>query len=298
MQTGILFSVGAGGRNTDIDTETIQKLLNRVPLPVGPPQPLLAEDGDCGPLTIAAISRFQTKALGFSDGLVEPNRKTHGKLSELAGGFPDIPMRVELAEGLLPIVRPMVINAISALDALRANPALPGRLPDITREALAVHFLLAAEDLREDRIGRVLHRFNSINVDFDHRNIFWRPVTIKQAKLELNQRVTAKVPPSYVSFNDKAAFRTTIPFTPNYKPFDGRDGLGYGPQMLGYKLIVAQALKSVSFVEPGQLLESDSPGFPGADFDKAVDNPAAYGSFAFHLNLGFAQPLGDKLRTI
>src|SRR5688572_4487254 len=125
MDTGILAPVGANARNNDIDVETIQKLLNNVPPPIGPPSPLLAEDGDCGPLTIAAINRFQQKALGFQDGVIEPNRNTHRKLSDLAGSIPDIPSRRELAEGLVPIVQPIVLDAIAALDVLMKNPQAP-----------------------------------------------------------------------------------------------------------------------------------------------------------------------------
>ena len=295
METGILAGVGTSGRNNDIDVETIQKLLNRVPLPIGPPFPVLAEDGDCGPLTIAAIHRFQTRVLaGFSDGLIEPNRNTHQKLSELAGGVPDVPSRAELAEGMIPFVHPMVLESIAALETLQKNPEGPGPRLNLTREALKVHFLL--DDGRDDHIGRVIHRFQGIRVDFDHRNIFWRSATMKRAKIELNQRNGARVPAIYNSFLSGSAFGSMV-FTPNYKAFDPRDSMGYGPQMLGYRLLAGIANHVIAPQPNESVIESDTPGFPGTDFFVAVHNPPSYGSFAFHLRLGFAQPLGELNRA-
>lgn len=294
MDTGILASVGANGRNNDIDVETIQKLLNRVPSPIGPPIPQLAEDGDCGPLTIAAIHRFQKQVLGgFSDGLIEPNRNTHKKLSDLAGGVADVPSRVELAEGMIRFIHPMVLESIAALEGLQRNPEGSGQKANMAREALKVHFLL--DDGREDHIGRVIHRFQGIRVDFDHRNIFWRSATMKRAKIELNERVGARVPAIYNNLS--GAFGSMV-FTPNYKAFDPRDGMGYGPQMLGYRLLLGIANHVLKPQPHESVIESDTPGFPGRDFETAVGNPPSYGSFAFHLRLGFAQPLGESKRMM
>ena len=62
------------------DVETIQSLLNQVPDGEGGPSPLLDVDGICGPLTIAAIRRFQQRQLNFNDGRVDVNQQTFAKL--------------------------------------------------------------------------------------------------------------------------------------------------------------------------------------------------------------------------
>ena len=82
MRSEIKASVGAGGKNTDTDVEIVQRMLNAVPMLIGPPSPLLKEDGDCGPLTIAAIQRFQKRAeLPVQDGRIDPGKTTHKRLA-------------------------------------------------------------------------------------------------------------------------------------------------------------------------------------------------------------------------
>lgn len=64
-------SVGQGGDNREADVRKVQNLLNRHGI-----RPALAEDGQIGPKTIAAIRRFQEIKLGSADGLVEPGKRT------------------------------------------------------------------------------------------------------------------------------------------------------------------------------------------------------------------------------
>ncbi len=54
-------SVGAGGSNRPGDVRAIQQMLNSVPVASGGPPLLLAEDGVCGPKTLAAIRGYQAK---------------------------------------------------------------------------------------------------------------------------------------------------------------------------------------------------------------------------------------------
>jgi len=63
----------------------IQTLLNRVPPVQGGPQPQLDPDGRCGPMTVAAIRKFQQKHVGFADGIVEPGKNTLAKLNQFDG---------------------------------------------------------------------------------------------------------------------------------------------------------------------------------------------------------------------
>lgn len=69
-------AVGKGGMNKTMDVATIQYLLNCVPKHAGGPSPELAVDGICGPLTSAAIQKFQMANRGVADRRVDPNGPT------------------------------------------------------------------------------------------------------------------------------------------------------------------------------------------------------------------------------
>jgi hypothetical protein len=69
-------SVGRGGRNTPADVRTIQSALNGVEPAQGGPTLKLDVDGFAGPLTIAAIEKYQRRHLGWSDGRVDPDGPT------------------------------------------------------------------------------------------------------------------------------------------------------------------------------------------------------------------------------
>jgi hypothetical protein len=79
-------SVGLGGRNAANDVRTVQALLNDVPPEAGGPVPKLAVDGLSGPLTRAAIAKFQKAQLGFSDSRVDPGGPTLKRLNEFGAG--------------------------------------------------------------------------------------------------------------------------------------------------------------------------------------------------------------------
>jgi hypothetical protein len=69
-------SVGRGGRNAPDDVRTIQSALNGVAPADGGPVLQLAVDGVAGPLTIAAIEKYQKRQLGWSDGRVDTDEPT------------------------------------------------------------------------------------------------------------------------------------------------------------------------------------------------------------------------------
>jgi hypothetical protein len=73
--------VGAGGRNNQIDTFTVQFLLNtaRARMNLKP----IGLDGDVGPETIGAISEFQRQSFGRSDGKIDPGFRTFQRLVEI-----------------------------------------------------------------------------------------------------------------------------------------------------------------------------------------------------------------------
>src|SRR4051812_28605948 len=73
-------SVGPGGVNVPADVILVQSLLNLVPVTFGGPSTQLKVDGIAGTLTIAAIRRFQSAAIGFNDGRVDPGGQTLSRL--------------------------------------------------------------------------------------------------------------------------------------------------------------------------------------------------------------------------
>lgn len=115
-EASIAGSVGVGGRNAPADVRTVQQLLNDVPPDQGGPSPKLAVDGLAGPLTNAAIAKFQKKQLGFSDGRVDPGGPTIKRLNQfrrgVSAGFVLAPtaivgvlrdtLRLAMAEAALP----------------------------------------------------------------------------------------------------------------------------------------------------------------------------------------------------
>ncbi len=78
-------SVGNGGQNRASDTRAVQGLLNNYTARLGVAK--LDVDGLCGPLTIDAIWRYQTRILkaAWADGRIDPGGPT---LAALNGGAP------------------------------------------------------------------------------------------------------------------------------------------------------------------------------------------------------------------
>lgn len=87
-------SVGrSGGVNRAADVRIVQGLLNNVPPASGGPSPKLQVDGLCGPRTLDAIQKFQTRhfGMGGADGRVDPTGRTLAKLNEFDLVAPDFP---------------------------------------------------------------------------------------------------------------------------------------------------------------------------------------------------------------
>lgn len=84
-------AVGLGGQNIPADVNTVQQLLNALsPLEGGPLQ-ILAEDKLFGPLTQAAIGRYQNHVLGWADGRIDPNGPTIKSLATYVVDAPSVP---------------------------------------------------------------------------------------------------------------------------------------------------------------------------------------------------------------
>jgi hypothetical protein len=78
-------SVGQGGANVRNDVLTIQQALNAVGTSRGGPTPRLATDGVIGPLTRAAIGRFQKQNISLVDFRIDPNGPTIQALNRVLG---------------------------------------------------------------------------------------------------------------------------------------------------------------------------------------------------------------------
>ena len=76
-------SVGQGGFNEKEDVRKIQRLLNLISPTDGGPLIPLKEDKICGPITIAAIKRFQQFQSTGSDGRVDPGGQTLTRMNDL-----------------------------------------------------------------------------------------------------------------------------------------------------------------------------------------------------------------------
>jgi hypothetical protein len=80
-------AVGRGGRNLPADVRTIQSALNAEAPPEGGPTVKLKVDGLAGPLTIAAIEKYQKRKIGWADGRVDPDGPTIHALTGDSGGL-------------------------------------------------------------------------------------------------------------------------------------------------------------------------------------------------------------------
>lgn len=79
--TALSGSVGQGGQNIYDDVKLVQSMLNSSGAS-------LVIDGDCGPLTIAAINAYQMSQFGWKDGRVDVNGKTWKALESNAAPQP------------------------------------------------------------------------------------------------------------------------------------------------------------------------------------------------------------------
>ena len=86
--TDLSASVGAGGANRPPDVSAVQSRLNCVSAADGGPTQSLTVDGACGPLTRAAVLRFQRRYPRelFADGRIDVAKNTWKKLVALSDG--------------------------------------------------------------------------------------------------------------------------------------------------------------------------------------------------------------------
>jgi hypothetical protein len=163
-------SVGQGGRNQADDVSRVQRLLNGVAADQGGPQPELEVDGKVGPLTIRAISQFQKRHLGFSDGRVDPGGPTITELelraepdASLLDNLKGPPAAAPNSQGnsiqaqtirrltaisVIPDARRAIEKTLLELDQIRLRLNLPAKTPLLptskSEVVLNQHFAMGA----------------------------------------------------------------------------------------------------------------------------------------------------------
>jgi hypothetical protein len=95
----IAASVGQGGANRRDDTQGVQTALNAVPVVLGGAGNGLAVDGLVGPLTIGAITTFQSRWLTIQDGRCDPAGPTLALLNAMVGVGDALPSSPAAAAG-------------------------------------------------------------------------------------------------------------------------------------------------------------------------------------------------------
>ena len=123
-------SVGAGGVNRADDARTIQSALNEVSADRGGASPALVADGVVGPLTRAAIKRFQQRHVKVVEARIDPDGATLSALNaELGGGD-------------------VAATPAPGLATASARPRTPEFLPpDPAIDALVLDLLVRVRDL-------------------------------------------------------------------------------------------------------------------------------------------------------
>jgi len=162
MSSLIQSSVGSNAVNFPADALVIQELLNMIAPSMGGPAPALEIDGIVGPETIAAISQFQTRQLGFSDGRVDPNGQTLQKLNMLSSISPpaSLPTPVQQAENDKPQSALWLSAGLVAFQnaywwSQNGPPAIGTPYWSLVNLALATHFKFLEVSTPGDNLARM-----------------------------------------------------------------------------------------------------------------------------------------------
>jgi Putative peptidoglycan binding domain len=157
---GILSAVGADKRcrNNAADVAKVQASLNKFPVAEGGPETKLVEDTVFGPLTAAAIKRFQTKQFGLAqaDGVVDVGAQTDKRLAGKASVYSNLTL--EMMEKI-----PLVLNIInrSKMELVHARAYKQG-VPDLFGNARKSWNLLN-KHFQIEKFGSWQHQLQWIN---------------------------------------------------------------------------------------------------------------------------------------
>lgn len=124
MPKPLIGSVGQGGLNHFKDVITVQYLLNCVPASQGGPTVKLQVDGVSGPKTVAAIIEFQKVNIPWTDGRVDPNKRT---LLALQGFDSNPSAPVQIPEKLKEAMEQEAAAAEAAGGEVAPPPGVPGK---------------------------------------------------------------------------------------------------------------------------------------------------------------------------
>lgn len=165
------------------DTFIVQQMLNAIPLSAGGPVESLKLDGICGAKTRAAISRFQSRNLGFADDRVDPNGRTIQALVAMIQDSPAIPLGSIGAQQTAPAAAPAAANgadivAVGSLSLRVLEPSigiLRFRMARADNRFFAFmnkHFGTGADKFRVSDLAQIQRIVGSIHLNVARFNAF------------------------------------------------------------------------------------------------------------------------------
>jgi hypothetical protein len=298
-------SVGRNGLNDDADVIIVQRLLNAAPIAKGGPNPILDIDGWCGQKTINAISRFQQAQIsGFSDGLVEPGRKTITLLNSIATApgarpVPDPdPDPATQARQDAPQASIWGMAGLAAIKGLVKHLQLTGAITgfdDVVETALAGHFHIdsstAAADV-EGLLTTIQQNYTGalmeISGGLHYRSVFRHEMFNDLAGHKTREApgYTVLTPPRRICWTP--IFHASRTSKPGYDWAGGGFGrLCRAAMVLHEPIHFVDALANFDTYEWG-------PEYTALTASRAVHNASSYPSFGAHVSEHSALPLGPR----
>lgn len=277
-------SVGSNGANNEKDVETVQTLLNMVPIAEGGASPLLDLDGWNGKNTERAIRAFQVRQFKQGDGRVDPGKRTMVALNTLSSApgarttpLPDMEPRA-LAMLSIPLCRKWIAAAIKHIDAgIAGNGNLSG-LPTVARNAFAFHFKLPGAMSNAVVLGHlrtIKRNFEGAERTLLAANTHFVSVSRRRASIDLGSTQGA---PAYVPQ------RRHICFTPFFHAFNAapRPGLdwtghGEGPKCRA-AMVIHEAIHLVDAAAQFDIYEH-GPQYATMPVSTAIHCASSYPSF-------------------
>jgi hypothetical protein len=277
-------SVGSGGVNIEKDVETVQTLLNMVPIAHGGANPVVDIDGWNGRQTERAIRAFQMRQFKQADGRVDPGKRTINQLNTLAAAPgarttppPDMEPRL-LAMTSIPLCRQWIGAALKQVnDGIAAGGDLSG-LPTFARNAFSFHFKLPgtlAQSVVLAHLQTIKRNFEASDRTVLAAHTHFKSVSRKQTSIDLQSNMGA---PAYVPQ------RRHISFTPFFHTFNptARPGLDWTEQGEGPKCRAAMVVHETIHLVDGAAqfdIYEHGPEYATMPVGRAVHCASSYPSF-------------------
>jgi hypothetical protein len=298
-------SVGRGGANDDDDVIIVQRLLNGVSAMKGGANPILDIDGWGGQKTINAIARFQAIQLnGFSDGLIEPGRKTINFLNSRAEDAdarpvpdPDLDPATQARQDA-PQASSWGMAGLAAITGLSSHFQLTGGISgfdDVVETALAGHFHIDAStpvaDIQPFLIT-IRRNYTAALMEISG-GLHYHSVTRHEMFNDF-ARAKIKKAPGYTPFTAPRRICWSPLFHASRNSKAGYDwaGRGFGPLCRAAMVLH----EPIHFVDPQADFDTYEwgPDYTALTARRAVHNASSYPSFGAHIFEHSALPLGPR----